>query len=665
MIPYRPLAPEEITILASNRCTADDWAFIQVENGFVAERLQDVTLIGHVQIGRNDGTILLDGLQRPAGIRQATVADCVIGRNVLINRIGSSLQNIHIADHVIIEDVYLLMAEKNAAFGMGVQVEVLNEAGGRTVTLHDELNSQTAYMQALFRHDQDLQKQLQGLVTRQIQERQTDHAYIETGVVIRACRTIINTHIGAYARLNGVSHLENGTILSCQQDPTLVGADVVAHNFIMAEGAQVEEGVILDKVYVGQATRLSKQFSAENTVLFCNCEGLHSEVCSVFAGPYTVTHHRSTLLIASLFSFFNAGSGTNQSNHMYKLGPVHQGIMERGTKTGSFSYALLECHLAPFTILIGKHMSSLDLPDLPFSYITEDQGNSVLRPALNLFHIGTVRDAAKWRARDRRRAEQKRDMIHFHTFSPYTVEKMRRGRDLLLRLYRETSKEKDIVNYGGVQVNRLLLAKGAKFYGLGIDRYLIDILLTRLQPMLEAEKTWPEVIATLQPSSEADARIDWMDVSGLLVRKDRLNELLQATRSGAINSMAELNRKFQQLWEKYDLDEWDYAAATIQVEYGIMLHTMSVTDLETLITRWEEASQSGNALVLENARKEFASFSQIGFGLGWGETERRQDFAAVRGVMEEHPVIRQLQAEKQATSERATRLRTLLERFRP
>lgn len=663
MIPYRSLTATEIATLMANRCAADDWTLVSVEEGFVASRVEAVTFIGRVQIGRNDGTVQLDGLSRPAGIHHAAIADCQIGRNVFINRIGSLLNNIHIADQVIIEEVYLLKAEKNAGFGMGVKVEVLNEAGGRTIALHDELNSQNAYLQALYRHDPVLQERLQSLVRQRISERSSDHAIIETGVVIRCCRSIINTHIGAYAQLQGVSTLENGTILSCQEDPTRVGTDVVARNFIMAEGAHVEDGVMLDKVFVGQATRLGKQFSAENTLLFCNCEGLHSEVCSLFAGPYTVTHHRSTLLIASLTSFFNAGSGTNQSNHMYKLGPVHQGILERGTKTGSFSYALLECHLAPFTILIGKHLGSLDLADLPFSYITEDQGNSVLRPALNLFHIGTVRDAAKWRTRDRRQAGLKRDMIHFQTLSPYTVEKMRRGRDLLLRLYQETPKEKDIVTYGGVQIYRLLLAKGAKFYGLGIDRYLIDILLARLQPALNSALTWPEIVATLAPASD-DAGRDWMDISGLLVRKERMNELLQEVRSGAVCHLSDLNRRFQLLWEKYEQDEWDYVAATIQAEYGITPHAMTAAELETLVTRWEEATQSGNALVLENARKEFAPFSQIGFGLGWGETERRLDFAAVRGVMDEHPVIRHIQDEKQAVSERADRLRQTLARFR-
>jgi len=70
--------------------------------------------------------------------------------------------------------------------------------------------------------------------------------------------------------------------------------------------------VILDGCFVGQSVKLGKQYSAENSAFFANCEGFHGEACSIFAGPYTVTHHKSTLLIAGLFSFFNAGSGTTK-----------------------------------------------------------------------------------------------------------------------------------------------------------------------------------------------------------------------------------------------------------------------------------------------------------------------------------------------------------------
>jgi hypothetical protein len=113
-----------------------------------------------------------------------------------------------------------------------------------------------------------------------------------------------------------------------------VGSGVVAHDFIIAESSKVDGGAILGRTFVGQGCLVGRQYSAENSLFFANSEAFHGEACSVFGGPYTVSHHKSSLLIAGLFSFYNAGSGTNQSNHMYKLGPVHEGKLERGCKTG-------------------------------------------------------------------------------------------------------------------------------------------------------------------------------------------------------------------------------------------------------------------------------------------------------------------------------------------
>ena len=49
----------------------------------------------------------------------------------------------------------------------------------------------------------------------------------------------------------------------------------------------------------------------------------------------------------------NAGSGSNQSNHMYKLGPIHQGTLERGAKTTSDSYILWPARVGAFSLVMG------------------------------------------------------------------------------------------------------------------------------------------------------------------------------------------------------------------------------------------------------------------------------------------------------------------------
>jgi len=662
---YRSLTDAEISHLIANRCSAESWSAITVAEAFDPNRVYEVSFRGQVQLGENDGTLLLDGLYQPCGIYQATLQDCEIGDQVRICRISSGITRYRIEDQAVLEDLALLKAEPDATFGQGVEVQVLNEAGGRTVFLFNDLNAQIAYMQALFRHDESFQRQLLQLIQQHIAQHRPTQGVVEQGAHIQQCGTLLNVQVGAGARLNGVAKLVNGTVLSCPEHPTYIGADVIASNFIIAEGAEVKDGAMLDKVYVGQAARVGKQFSAENSVLFANSEAFHSEVCSIFAGPYTVTHHRSTLLIAGLFSFFNAGSGTNQSNHMYKLGPLHQGIFERGSKTGSFAYTLFECHIPAFSVVIGKHLANIDIPLLPFSYITQEEGGSMLRPAINLFAVGTIRDGVKWPSRDRRQAGQKRDLIVFDVFSPYTVEKMRRGRDLLKKLYDDTPREKEYIHYGGLQMSRLLLAKGAKYYGLAIDRYLVNKLLVASESALRQAKNWSTVLRTLAAKSDLQAAEEWMDLSGLLTRKARIQALMTRVGSGQVTSIAELLHAMQTIWSSYAQDEWDYVCYAFAHEYGVSPDQLSIQDFSTALDRWQNATNSLNALLQDNAAKEFAPFSQIGYGLDWGETEKALDFKAVRGTKETHPVIKQIEEEKQHLEEKTKYYRDLLNRFQP
>lgn len=152
---------------------------------------------------------------------------------------------------------------------------------------------------------------------------------------------------------------------------------------------------MLRRCFVGEGVVIENGFSAENSLFFANSHLNHGEACAVFAGPYTVSHHRSTLLIAGYFSFFNAGSGANQSNHMYKSGPVHQGVHLRGCKFGSDAYVLLPASTGAFTIVTGRHYNHHDTERMPFSYLVEEAGDSVLLPAVNIRSCGTARDIDK------------------------------------------------------------------------------------------------------------------------------------------------------------------------------------------------------------------------------------------------------------------------------
>lgn len=645
---HTSLQDSQIAQLVKQGCTAATWGNIMVSSGCDLSRIVRTNFVGPVRIGDTGGTRVVDGVELPNGIYDATLSDCEVGDHVRISRIGSVISNYKIENEVLIEDVAALVADRGASFGNGVELETINEGGGRVVRIISDLTSQTAYLQGMVRHNRQFSEKLDALVAVKAAEAKQEKGSVGEGARVVHCGTIRNVNIGPKAYLHGAQLLENGTINSCAEHPTEIGEGVQAKSFIVSEGARIEGGAILDKAFVGQAVKMGKQYSAENSLFFANCEAFHGEAVSLFGGPYTVTHHKSTLLIAGIFSFYNAGSGSNQSNHMYKLGPVHQGVLERGCKTGSFSYLLLEAHIGAFSVVIGKHYSNLDLPNLPFSYIFEEEGESKVVPGMNLVSVGTIRDGEKWPKRDGRKAPNKRDLIVFDVFSPYTVEKMRRGRDELFALSEKTPKERLTVNYGGAQLSRLMLKKGARYYQQAITRYLLDKVMTRVQEALARSTKWSEAIASLKSGAGLQTPLAWTDLSGLITPQERVATLASKVASGGVATYDQLLTECTSLFDSYRMDEWQYVAHLFEKEYGVAVNALTKEKLLALADEWETAATSLHGTVLEDSKKEFGAFACIGYGLDQDEENLKKDFEAVRGTIGTNGVVQKLASEAEA-----------------
>jgi hypothetical protein len=648
----KPLTKTQVSRLVRQGCTAADWRSVTVAPRSDLSRIRDVHFYGRVQLGSLDGTRAVDGVELPCGLYNASIADSTIGDRVRIANVGSIISNYVIEDGVLIQDVASLVAEPQAAYGNGVELEAINEGGGRRITILNELTSQVAYVQGMFRHDPEFCRRLELVIQARVSLASVKKGRVGAQASILHCGVLRNVVVGPHARIVGAQLLENGTVGSCKEHATVVGEGVQAKSFVLAEGARVEGGAILDKVFVGQGVKMGKQYSAENSLFFANCEAFHGEAVSVFAGPYTVTHHKSTLLIAGLFSFYNAGSGTNQSNHMYKLGPVHQAILERGCKTGSFSYLMEECHIGAFSVVIGKHYANIDAPNLPFSYILEDHGTSVIIPGTNLGSVGTVRDGEKWPKRDNRKAPDKRDLIIFDVFTPYTVEKMRRGRAELQSLSRDLPDEGATVKYGGAELRGRSLAKGVKYYSLAIDRYLNEKLAERLVDALAQSGSWSNALAALAPKSPLKDSAAWTDLAGLIAPRERVAELEVGVADGRIRTYDELVGGFQKIYDAYGVDEWRYVFDALVQEYKIRPDGMTKEQAVAAVDRWERASTSLREIILEDSTKEFGAFARIGFGLDQTEDNARRDFEAVRGTSETNGVVQKLAAEAEVTRQR-------------
>ena len=183
---------------------------------------------------------------------------------------------------------------------------------------------------------------------------------IGSHVFIRNTRYLCDVRIGDHAVISGVNRLRNGSVNSNEAAPVTISHGVIMDDFIVSSGSYITDNTSMSRCFVGQACHFGHSYSASDSLFFSNCQGENGEACAIFAGPFTVTHHKSTLLIAGNFSFMNAGSGSNQSNHMYKLGPIHQGILERGAKTSSDSYILWPSRVGAFSLVMGRHVTHSD-----------------------------------------------------------------------------------------------------------------------------------------------------------------------------------------------------------------------------------------------------------------------------------------------------------------
>ena len=640
MSTHLPLTSEAVSALEARGCSCADWSRVRAAAGFDPARARNVRFAGDVRLGALRGSADLEpGVTLPAGLSDATLADCEIGDDVLVSGVGC-LARYRVEDGAVVTGVGSAVTRPGARFGNGVEASPVNEGGGREVTLFAEMSSQYAYLMAMHRHREGLVEGLRRIAGGYADGAASDMGRIGAGARVDQVGRMTDVNVGPAAEVLGASRLSNGTILSEAEAPARVGAGVCAEDFIVAEGAEVEDGVVLHTAFVGQGVRLGKQFSAENSLFFANCEGFHGEACSIFAGPYTVTHHKSTLLIAGVYSFYNAGSGTNQSNHMYKLGPVHQGVIQRGTKNGSFSYMRWPTVVGPFCVIIGKHLNNFDIGDLPFSYVTEEDGESLCTPAMNMFTVGTVRDGDKWPTRDRREGSVKRDRIRFEVYSPYTAGKMLRGEAVLKELYEGTAREVELVRHKGVVIKRLLLRRSARTYADGLDAYLRGKVLERAAGARKAGDA--AALRRALSAGEGLYSADWTDVGGLLIGGERLRRIEAAVAGGELDSAGALDAAFAEADAAYEDDEWEWVRAVWRERTGVSTEELTPACLEEIDAAHRKAEASFVRRILADAEKEFDPVARLGYGLDGGEADRDRDFAAVRGGFDDDAFVRQM-----------------------
>ena len=591
---YRPLTSEEIEVLKQNSCWAEDWTSINVSEDFKPNFMHRVMLYGEVNIGAFDKNVeVSQGFVKHSGINNATLRNVTIGDDCLIENIGNFINNYTIGDDCYISNLSTMETTEGATFGEGNLVSVLNEVGEGNVILFSDLNSQLAAFMVKHFSDRELKERIRLLIKTDIDNKAPERGRIGNNVKIVNTKEITNCVIEDFCEVNGASRLSDCTLLGSVHGNVYIGTGVIAENSIISEGSSVINSVKIQDCFIGEACQLSNGFTASASVFFANSYMSNGEACAAFCGPFTASHHKSSLLIGGMFSFYNAGSATNFSNHAYKMGPMHWGILERGSKTASGAYLLMPATLGTFSVCFGKLMHHPDTRNIPFAYLIADGDKMFLIPGRNITTVGLYRDIKKWPKRDLRAQENRKSIVNFDWLSPYSVGEILKGKKILENLREVTGDNVSQYLYHEYIIPASSLHKGIKYYDIALRIYMGAVLKRVL-------KRDPSIT----PPTHEIGLGDWDDLSGLLLPVSEEERIISDLKNGTIETIQDLIERFEVIDANYREYQWAWTYRMILDYYNISEITLE--DANRIHEDYIKARRSWIAEIKKDAEKEFA-----------------------------------------------------------
>ena len=531
----RSLRKEEIVTLTNQGCTAEDWSNIQVADLFSPQYINNVEFYGNVTLGYFQKDVeVAPGFTKHSGIRYATLRNVVIGNDCLIEHVG------------------IINTTTDATFGQGQVIAVLNEVGDGNVMIFDGLNAQLANLMVKYEQDKEFTQVIRSIIQKRIDLTTQPITIIGNDVRITHTTAIVNCHISDGCQIDGALRLQDCTLKSMPDAVVKIGVGVICEHSVIYNGSSVQNNAKLENCFVGEACTITDGFTAESSLFFANCYMSNGEACAAFCGPFSASHHKSSLLIGGMFSFYNAGSATNFSNHAYKMGPMHWGILDRGTKTASGSYILMPAHIGTFSVCFGKLMHHPDTTKLPFSYLIAYGDEMYLVPGRNLTTVGLYRDIRKWPKRDKRPDEARNSIVNFDWLSPFSVGGIMVAKRTLEGL-REISGDVATYNFHDYVIKNSSLKKGIKYYDIALRIYMGAVMKRHI---LEVPR-----------SSVGTGK--WSDLSGLLIPVSEEQRIKEAIKNGELDTIDDIRNEFVKANKNYSEYRWAWSYRLIREYYGI------------------------------------------------------------------------------------------------
>jgi len=677
---WRKLRTDEIETLVKNANTADSWDNVLVTDQFSPHRIKNCEFYGLVRIGRLEEVFLEHhDMSVPVGLTGSRIISCDIGDDVAIHNVRY-LAHYIVGDNVILMNLDEMHVTNHAKFGNGIikdgepegvrlWMDLINEAGGRSVMAFDGMTSADAYLWAKFRGNSQLLGKLGEITQKTFDSRRGFYGTVGDRCVIKNCRIIKDVKVGPSAYIKGANKLKNLTINSSPSEPTQIGEGVELVNGIIGRGCHVFYGckavrfVLGDNSSLKYGARLIHSYLGDNSTVSC-CEMLNNLIF-----PAHEQHHNNSFLIAALVMGQSnlAACATIGSNHNSRApdGEIQAG---RGFWPGLSVSLKHNCRFASFVLLTkGDYPAELDVP-LPFSLVSNDVANDRLQilPAYwwlyNMYAL--ARNTWKFHARDKR--QRKIQNIEFDSLGPDTVEEIFTARELLEQWtarahLRAGGKRAD--DQGPAELARLgkelLTGPPEKVAELEILAERIEnshrkVVILKAQEAYRAyrqmlhyyaaknllgymEENPQANLASMRDALSGKRQRQWVNLGGQLAIAGDVERLIEDITSGRLASWSAIHETYDKLWEKYPLDKHRHALATL-------LDLLGAKKLSAEL--WASALDEAVAIQRYVAEQTYATrkkdydnpFRQTTFATP-------QEMHAVLGTAEENSFVKQVRRE--------------------
>ena len=584
---WRSLESKELEILIGNNNTCTDWDRFVVSDPFDPSLIRNSNFYGLIRIGTLRNVMLrFHDFYVPAGIRNSTIISCDIGDDV-------SIQDCSYVSHYIIGDDCILFCinemqtTNHAKFGSGVVkdgesedvriwIDVMNEAGGRSILPFPEILPADAYLWACYRDDTVLNETLKNITQREYGNVRGAYGVVGSNSIIKSTQVIKDTYIGEYTYIKGANKIKNVSILSSKDEPSQIGEGVELVNGIVGYGCHAFYGVKAVRFVMGRNSSLKYGARLIHSVLGDNSTVSCCEILNNLIFPVHEQHHNNSFLIASLVEgMSNMAAGvTIGSNHNSRAndGEIRAG---RGFWPG-LSVTLKHSSLLASFVIIAKGDFPYELNiTFPFSLVNNNPHIDRLEimPAYfwmyNLYAL--ERNSWKTYARDKRKI--KKQFIEGDYLAPDTAEEIITALTLMESLMKFDSNTADTED-GPLAIqgmekhtrNQVLLKPrhGWAAYRDMLYYYSLKTMVNYLKerPELNYQAFVKEMEKDL-PSQKTEAggkRVtEWVNMGGQIAPAFRVDELREKIKKGELDTWESIHSYYEMMLDAYALDKTRHA----------------------------------------------------------------------------------------------------------